>query len=451
MVSDRFYHVITKALVLLLVSASTFVSQQTATASSLVTGEAARVLGLERSWFSQAEVNRARNHVVGATLDHGQLVVLTSAGVLQTFDAQTGKTIWNWRVGNPDYPSSGPAVSAKHLAVANGSTLHVFDRETGREVMSRRAGGGIGGGPALSDSHVFIPLFSGRVEGYHLDNPRQSPWYYTATGHIFQPAVASGTSLVWSTDRSSLYGAGSDASGVRFRFETSSPIVAAPTVQSPRIFAASSAGYVYALDEKSGGLLWRYSAGFKVHNSPSAVAGKVLVVTEEPALHCLDAETGALEWVAPEIEQIGSVSKKHVYGLDITGGLVALSAKTGRIESRVAGFRGNMAILNEQTDRLYLVSKHGLVQCLHEIGVDDPIMHLDASEPDAEKARNDPQTGEPVDAPIDETTADDSEEPSPFVEPADDAEMQDETPPEDDGGESEPSDNPFGDFDNPFG
>lgn len=417
-------------------------------ASSLVTSEAARVLGLERAWFSQAEVNRSRNHVVGATFGQGELVVLSSAGVLQTFDGETGKSVWNSRVGNPDYPSSGPAISERHLAVANGSTLYVYDRSTGREVMSRRVGGGVAGGPSLSESHVFVPLFSGRLEGYPLDNPRITPWYYTATGRIYQTAVVGGDSLVWSTDRSNFYGAGSDASGVRFRFSTSSPIVAAATIKSPRIFAASSSGYVYALDEQTGGLLWRYSTGFSVQNSPSAVAGKVLIVTQEPALHCLNAETGELQWVAAGVEQIGSVSKDHVYGLDTAGGLVALSAKTGRIESRVAGFRGNMAVLNEQTDRLYLVSGHGLVQCLHEIGMDEPYQHEAKTKEDqapAEEQSADDEGDQPLDDPGEGEPA----APNPFDLPAEDDVM--EQPADEPDAEDQPLDNPFGELDNPFG
>jgi hypothetical protein len=34
-----------------------------------------------------------------------------------------------------------------------------------------------------------------------------------------------------------------------------------------------------------------------------------------------------------------------------------------------------VAVLNEQTDRLFLVSETGLVQCLHEVALADPLMH----------------------------------------------------------------------------
>jgi hypothetical protein len=33
------------------------------------------------------------------------------------------------------------------------------------------------------------------------------------------------------------------------------------------------------------------------------------------------------------------------------------------------------ALVNDQTDRIYLVSKDGLVQCLHELGADKPLYH----------------------------------------------------------------------------
>src|SRR5687768_3683401 len=99
-----------------------------ALAARLISREDARHLGLERAWFAQVRLDRARNQVERAVLANDRLDVLTSAGVVQEFDAKTGETLWIASVGNPKYPNLGPAVSETHVALVNGSTLYVLDR-----------------------------------------------------------------------------------------------------------------------------------------------------------------------------------------------------------------------------------------------------------------------------------------------------------------------------------
>src|SRR5687768_11657336 len=130
-------------------------------------GEAAR-LGLDRAWFAQVELDRARNEVERAILAGDHLIVLTTAGVVQLLDANTGESLWTAPIGNPDYPSLGPAANDSAIAILNGSTLYVLDRKDGRPLTIRPVGGAPGASPALSNDYVFVPLINGRIEGYPL-------------------------------------------------------------------------------------------------------------------------------------------------------------------------------------------------------------------------------------------------------------------------------------------
>src|SRR5688572_17052017 len=70
----------------------------------LVSDSHARHLGLERAWYAQVRLDPARNEVERAVLNGDRLTVLTTAGVVQEFDALTGRTYWFAPVGNPDHP-----------------------------------------------------------------------------------------------------------------------------------------------------------------------------------------------------------------------------------------------------------------------------------------------------------------------------------------------------------
>jgi outer membrane protein assembly factor BamB len=411
-------------------------------ASDLITNDAARQHGLERAWFSQARMNPARYEVEDVVLDGDQLFVLTTAGSLQAFDANTGEVLWSRRIGNPGYPSLGPVANENHVALSNGSSVYVLHRDTGLEQLHHQITSGIGGAPALSDQYVFVPQFSGRVDAIGLENPRPVPWYFTSAGRIFQNAIAGPDSIVWTTDSGHLYVADPHAEGVRYRFESSQPIVAPATLHSGKIFAASTGGYTYALDEATGRQLWRHASGAPITKSPIALGETLFVASDEPALHSLNAKDGQPNWVARGVAEFVSASEGRVYGLDRLGNLIVLDREHGVVRSRARTNGEYHAVLNEQTDRLYLVSKDGLLQCFHEIGAEEPFYHV-------------PKVAKPKEAPEEKTDSAEAEEvvpeqpkPEPRQPPAVEA------GPDPFGGNADPfGDNPFGGAidDDPFG
>src|SRR3990172_12905972 len=108
--------------------------------SPLVDKTLAQRHGLDRPWFTQIALRASRSRVSGWILSGEDLFVLTDSGVLQRIDTETGRTHWTVRIGNPDYPSLGPAVNQDSVALVNGSTLYVLDRKDGRGHLERQVG-----------------------------------------------------------------------------------------------------------------------------------------------------------------------------------------------------------------------------------------------------------------------------------------------------------------------
>ena len=357
-------------------------------ASSLVREDQAQRFGLQRAWFTQVDVNPGRNTVERAVLTGDELAVLTSAGVLHVVDAHTGATRWVERIGNPRYASLGPAASDTHLAIINGSTLLVFDRKTHREVLRTSVGGGPSASPALGEDYVFVPLFNGRVEGYSIAAEKEVTWYYQSAGRLFMRPVTTQNRVIWATDAGYLYGADSKGGGIRYRFESLSPIAAPPAAKPPYIYAVAEDGYVFALNDDTGRLRWRYATGWPARYSPVVIGDDLYVATDEPALHCLSTEDGSPRWTAIGVSQFVAASPNRVYGMDRYGALLILDGRSGVVLGQANGREGTTAVVNQETDRLYLVSDTGLVQCLHEIGQQQPFLHAppEAEVPPAEQA-----------------------------------------------------------------
>jgi outer membrane protein assembly factor BamB len=414
-------------------------------ASRLIPQEELHQLGLTRAWFVQARLDRARNHLEHAVLHGDRLTVLTSAGVVQEFNALTGETLWTAAIGNENYPSLGPSCSDQYVALVNGSTLYVLDRADGRPVVIRRVGGAPGAAPAVSLNHVFVPLLNGRIEGYSLtDDKKLTPWYYQSYGRTMVAPLATPQSIVWTTETGYLYVGNSVDPKMRFRLETGSEFVAPPAYRKPFVYVAAASGEVFAMQEMTGAREWKYTSGFPVTRAAAPVGERVYVTSEEPALHCIDAKTGSAVWDSPRVSQFAAASKQRVYGVDDLGAFVVLDGAKGSLLGRIAADHDIKSLVNDQTDRVYLVSDEGVIECLRETDAKEPFYH----NPKGEEPKK-PEAG----ATQPPTTASPAEKPQPPTAGATEEDKPEQPPA---GEQPEKPEKPAGDFGvedagNPFG
>jgi hypothetical protein len=194
-------------------------------------------------------------------------------------------------------------------------------------------------------------------------------------GRVTTQAVVSDGSIAWTTDKGFFYVADSDPPKVRLRVETQAEISSRPAHWAPYLYACSLNGFVYALNEETGLTVWKFPAGSSISKQPAAVEGKVYIVPDAGGMFCLDGETGDARWFAPNIVQYCAVSASKVYAIDHLDRLAILDAERGTRLSTMPLGDVQMKLLNQQTDRIYLASDAGVVQCLHEIGQPKPLLH----------------------------------------------------------------------------
>jgi outer membrane protein assembly factor BamB len=114
--------------------------------------------------------------------DADQLFVQTKAGNFLALDSRTGQRLWAFRFPNGRVESFPVATNAKHVFVANLSTLYCFHRFSGLLEFtfepSIRLGiplATITAGPVCDDAHVYVVLGNRNVLAYKLPNPVKQP------------------------------------------------------------------------------------------------------------------------------------------------------------------------------------------------------------------------------------------------------------------------------------
>lgn len=381
--------------------------------------EAARH-GLTRAWFAQVPVDVTRSRVTSWYLYFDRIYSLTDSGIVSALDAETGALLWSKRFGRPGVPPLGPAANQDSLAVISGSKLYVLDRETGRLRWSRSVGSAPSAGPALTREYAYVALLSGRIEAYKLDDPDVQPWYYQSKGRTHLRPTTTGNVVSWPTSIGHLYVCRADDPEVLFRLESNDDIVTSPAEKEPNLYIASLDGNLYCLNEITGREQWRYTTGYPVESSPAIVGDHAYVASLEPVLHSVNATTGQALWKVPGVSHFGAQGKERVYASDRFGNLLILDLKTGQPLGRIRTVQGLHTLVNDQSDRLFLVSDHGLVQCFHELDAAEPTMYR---QPWTEEPETDakPAAGEAAPAPVEPSSEDREAAPEAEDAPADDA------------------------------
>jgi len=385
--------------------------------------------GLTTDWATHVHLDRTRDRVTSITQHHGMLFAQSERGTLHAIDAETGQTAWHTRVGNRDYPSLAATSDGKHVAVVNGGHLYVLDMATGEPLWEAEVPGAPAAPPAMGHERIYIPLVDGTLITYAKSNETTTSgkpiweyaWRYAGAGSPDATPLVTNTSVLWTTTRGMVFGSRAKELDILFRFETGGPVLSTPAYLPPLAFVASMDRYVYAIDELSALVKWRFSAGAPIGQSPIVIDDEVYAITDAGGMYALDSELGTQKWWAEDVTRFVSASGSRVYAADAFGRLLVLNAETG---NRLAALNTQLLpqkVTNIETDRIYLGTETGVLQCVRETALVEPIRHrqpLVENAPSAEGAAP-PATAAPVaDDPGAEPPADVGTDPDPFDAPA---------------------------------
>jgi outer membrane protein assembly factor BamB len=307
-------------------------------------------------------------------VEPGALYVQTLHGVLHAIDANTGRTLWVQQVGRREHPSTPPAISERYVAVVNASDLIVLDRITGYPIYQRKLELIPLAAPCIHGSWVYVPSLKGEIYGYNLEKPKEL-WNTISFGQIEFPPIITRESMVWTTSRGYTYKGNLEYRMINKRLVTPQPPMAALAYWPPRVFIATKGGYIHAMDEQTGESPWRFSMGQDFAHEPVAIYDNVYIVSYTEGMHCLSADLGTLRWSARGVARFLAASADHIYAADPFGGMLILDAKTGVQLGTMRIDRLDAQTINARTDRLFLGTNTGFLQCLHELKLPQPLIH----------------------------------------------------------------------------
>jgi hypothetical protein len=365
------------------------------------------------------EIRRLKRRGIEATINtrmipRVNLYTIATDGALECRNAETGAPIWMVHVGNRRLPYRAIGVSEHYLTVINGANLIQVDASNGEVMVEVPMSGTPRFGAINSGDYAVIPTIGGGIEGYPLKDATRDPFMELVAGSALKlPRRApDSTKVAWGTDRGFVYVMETEGRpSVLFRLNTDGIVSGRlASATGERFFFGSEAGQVYGLRAtRSGKVLWSQPFGEPFYNEPIVVGDQVLIRSGYGNLFSLNTDDGAMTWDGPMrnvAELIGSFGGR-IFITTLSGAFAVIDLETGKRIGVYNEIRPGRLLVNHWTDRLYLISDRGDVQCLRPEGAEIPTFNI---QPDIQPA----EVAEATSAPAPAATPFDAGNSNPF-------------------------------------
>jgi len=303
-------------------------------------------------------------------------VTLTSNGIIESMDAETGTVLWRTEAGKSTLPMFGPGVSDDYVVVTNGNVFYVYALATGNIVTSRNLEFTPTACPTVLGDKIIVPSIDGRLVAYDIKDPKIAPGIIrTGTENRLGVVISADRQFfAWPTGRRLIQAKMEKLPILWNAVSVNEPILSLPIATQNGFLASTAQGTVFHCSTgREDSLFWKSRLAVQVSQSPLANKELAFVVSDEGILFALRMQDGTDAWGQQprNIQNMIAVGKKHIYVKDSRKALIAIDLETG-IESARTNLILPDVVPNKITDRLLFVTKQGQVTCLREIDATIP-------------------------------------------------------------------------------
>jgi outer membrane protein assembly factor BamB len=332
-----------------------------------------------------------------------RLYTLGNDGTCECRDAESGESVWLARVGDRRLGYNKMGIGEKFVTVINGANLIKLDVKTGEEIAAMPTTGTPLFGAVHAGGFSLVPTIRSGVEGYPLDDIERYPFMEMVEGIALAPPTKAPDSnkVAWATDRGFVYLMELQGSpSVQFRLNTDGNVGGRiVSATGNRFFFASEAGQVYGVrGTRVGEVLWSRPYAEPFYNDPMIVGDQLLLRSAYGNLFSLGLDDGISKWVGPipNVDALLAAFDGRVYVRLLSGGFGVIDLEAGKLTDIIYEMLPQQLLVNAQTNRLYLVSNSGAVQCLRPAGKEMPTVNVVLPEAKKPTDADDPAAAKPA-------------------------------------------------------
>jgi len=344
--------------------------------------------GLEQAWWGQAVLNSNRDKIRHIAIDERSVIIVSTSGIVTSFDAENGQKMWVTRIGRKDQISFMPVMNEKQVLIAAGVKLFALDRLLGGVDWEIDLPQVPSTAPSADNDRVYVGTLDGSVYAFNLkiiENLYQErllpeyslstqEWRYKAGKKITSPPIVTPLSVSFASLDHSLYSVGPRTRNLRFQFETDAAISAPLVKQGEFIYVASEDFNFYCLNANNGKVQWSFLSGLPIRKSPYVINDRIYIMPDAGGIISLKAATGRHAWRGAQLKAMNflAATRHQIMTTDQIGNVLLLNPDDGDVIGRLPLISFNVKPSNSVTDRLFLAKQTGLIVMIREQGSNFP-------------------------------------------------------------------------------
>ena len=237
----------------------------------------------------------------------GRLYAVNNNGSAFALDADTGKVLWERRIG--ELNASSPAYHKGRLYIVNLVPGHVLklDAKTGKVLWKRPLPGRAESSPLVLGNTLYFGCEDGQL--YALSTRNGNVRWSTGLGGPVKAAPAFSKGMLYVGDYGGYMNAVNARTG-KLKWQSGSlgpgfggggTFYSTPAVAFGRVYAGNNDGRVYSYDLEDGTLAWTHSTGGYVYSGPTvartpSTPPTVYVGSFDGNIYALNAKNGETRW-----------------------------------------------------------------------------------------------------------------------------------------------------------
>jgi outer membrane protein assembly factor BamB len=183
---------------------------------------------------------------------------------------------------------------------------------------------------------------------------------------VLSPPIIGKDVIAVPTAEDRVLGIAKVANQVVFSFATGAAVTAPLGQYLDFVYVPTEDSNLFAVNLDGGRANWRFVGGGRMDHKPFVTNDSIYVSGTRSGITRVTRETGERLWHTAAADRVLAMNPKFVYGSDSYGRLHIIDRERGlglgSLDIRDFG----VPIVNEESDRLYLVGDNGLLVCLHD-------------------------------------------------------------------------------------
>ncbi len=205
----------------------------------------------------------------------GKLYLVNNSGRALSLDADTGKVLWERRIGRLN--ASSPAYHRHRLYIVNLVPGHILklDAKTGKTIWKRSLPGRAESSPVVVGRTVYFGCENGSLFALSTISGNVR-WETQLGGEVKSAPAYYGGTLYVGDYGGTMNAVNAKTGGIKWQsgslgqgFGTTGAFYSTPAVSYGRVYAGNNDGRVYSYDIRDGTLAWSYSTGGYAYSGPT--------------------------------------------------------------------------------------------------------------------------------------------------------------------------------------